>query len=57
MSTVIDRFRKTAVMAAVLAAALGAVLVSQTQAHADPVIPTPDPPQYCYAPYPDFGCV
>ena len=55
MSTVIGQFRKTAVMAAVLAAALGAVFVPQTQAHADD-IPISDPPRYCYVPYPGSGC-
>lgn len=57
MNTVFDRFRKTAVMAAVLAAALGAVLVPQTQAHADPVIPMPDPPHACYYYSPEYPCL
>jgi hypothetical protein len=51
MSTVIDRFRRTAVMAAVLAAALGAVFVPQTQAHADDIT-LPDSPSYCDNPPP-----
>lgn len=46
MSTVIGRFRRTAVMAAVLAAALGAVFVSQTQAYAGGVS-VPPSPTYC----------
>ncbi|CAM5695982.1 hypothetical protein SGRIM119S_02432 [Streptomyces griseorubiginosus] len=52
MSTVIGGFRRTAVMAAVMAAALGAVLVPQAQAHAagGPVLE--DPPSFCDNPPP-----